>query len=226
MIQISTKQATKELADLKDQLSERNVATATRMAMNEAIKSGKTQVRRTIREMYNINNSRIESKDTKKGLSVKNATNDNLEAQITAGHIPVNLSEANPKFKGEVVATKISYGKDGKVKKGRNVVRSKTKISVEVKKGERKTLETAFTIARGTSSNGSQFLTPAIFARGKKGKPDFKFNKDRLPIDSMSTVSVATAALNTDAQQKNMPKISDTFSKRLEHHMKRMIDKK
>ncbi len=225
MIKISTKEAEKQLRELKGQLSEKQVANATRMAINESVKSAKVQVKRTIRDIYNISNSRIDDKNPKKGLSIKLATNSDMTGQVNAGHIPINLSEASPKFTGEAVATQVKY-KNGKPVKGRTYKRSKSKISVEVLKGQRKTLETAFTIGVAThASTGQQFATTAIFARGKKGKPDFQHAKPRLPIDSLSTVSVATAALNTKAQEKTQPKVSEQYMKRLQHHMNRMLKK-
>lgn len=223
MIKVDTRQASKELQKLKKQVSPAKLASATKMALNDGVRKGKTEVRKSINSLYNISKSRIDDSNKKKGLSLKLATNDHLMAEVDAGHIPINLSEAAPKFKGETIATKISF-KGGKAKKGQAIRRSTGKISVEIVKGERKTLETAFTIGRAThATTGQQFSTTAIFARGKKGKPDFKFGKKRLPIDSMSTVSVATAALNTNAQQQVQPIVNEHVERRMMHHLQRAI---
>jgi hypothetical protein len=223
MIKVDVRQANRELEKLKKQVSSKQVASATKMALNDGVRKGKTEVKKSISSLYNISSSRIDDGNKKKGLSLKLATNDHLMAEVDAGHIPVNLSEASAKFKGETVATKVSF-RGGKAKKGKAIKRSLGKISVEVIKGERKELETAFTIGRAThAATGQQFTTTAIFARGKKGKPDFKFGKSRLPIDSMSTVSVATAALNTDAQTKVQPIVNQHVTNRMIHHLKRAI---
>jgi hypothetical protein len=216
---------TKELDTLKKQLSKSQVANATRMALNDSIRKGKTETKRSITEMYNIKPSLIDYSDRKKGLSTKLATKSNLSAEVDAGHIPISLSEANPQFKSVVVASQVKY-KNGKAKKGKNVKRSVGQISIEIIKGQRKIISSAFAIGIGTNATtGKQFTTPAIFARGKRGKPTFQFGKSRYPIDSLSTVSIATATLNVKAKEKVQPIITAFYQKSVARQMQRLIDK-
>jgi hypothetical protein len=226
MIKIDVRQqGTETLDELKKQLSKQQVTAATRMALNDSIRKGKTETKKSITAIYNIKPSRIDNSDKKKGLSTKLATNSSLWAEVDAGHVPISLSEANPKFKGVTVATTVKY-KNGKASKGKNLKRSTTQISVEVINGKRITLGSAFTIGIGTNAQtGKQFTTPAIFARGKRGKPTFSFGKSRYPIDSLSTVSVAVAALNVKAKEQVQPVITEFYQKSVQRQMERLIQK-
>lgn len=226
MIKIDVrKESTKALNDLKKQLSKQQVASATRMALNDSIRKGKTETKRSISAIYNIKPSRIDDRDKKKGLSTKLATNTNLSAEVDAGHVPINLSEANPKFKGVTVATSVKH-KKGKASKGKNIKRSTGQISIEVIRGQRKIISSAFTIGIAThAKTGKQFTTSAIFARGKRGKPTFAFGKKRYPIDSLSTVSVATAALNVRAKEKVQPIVSAFYQNSMERQLQRQLKK-
>jgi hypothetical protein len=224
MIHVDTREADKKLKALSKQLSAKQIISVTRMSMNRAVKKGKTEIKRSILGLYNIKSSRIDNSDRKKGLSVKLAQGNKLSAEVDAGHTPVNLSETKVKFKGVEVARGVSF-KNGKAAKGKSYKRSVSSIAVQVlKAGPMKIVSTAFTIGIATSKKGNQFTTPAIFARGTRGKPAFQFGKKRLPIGSLSTVSVATASLNVRAQQHVQPVVSKMYEDEMQRNMKRIID--
>lgn len=196
-----------------------NANKAMRMAMNESVRKGRTEVKKSITEFYNIKPGTITDSNKKKGLSLKLATDKNLRAEVDAGHVPINIGS-------------LSGVKDLKVESARefafatNVKTKKTKvvklarifkgggIQVEVKKGEKKVLATAFRIEK---------FGNAVFARGKKNKLGFAFAKPRMPIDSISTISIATAAHNTNAQQKYWPVVESYYKQRLDYHLNRLI---
>lgn len=222
MFQIKTEINEEVFTRMKEKLSQGEIKKALRMALNDAVVKGKTMVRRSVQETYNIKASRLNDTNTRKGLSIRKATNSNLTSQINAGHTPLQLADMSPKFTGTTIAQQVSF-KGGKAKKGKVVKRSSSAISVEVIKGQRKVLGSAFTIGVGKSSNGRQFATTAIFARGKKGKPGFEFSKPRYPIDSISSVSVGTAATNTKSLSKYDNVLNDYASARFVHHVERLI---
>jgi hypothetical protein len=221
MIKIDLRDGMHVLNELMKKLSPKQIADASRMALNEAARKGKTEVKNAILSVYNIKPSRITDSNRKKGLSIKPATNRDLTAEIDAGHLPTQLADANIKFKGTAIAQGIKI-KDGKVKKGNFSKRSKSSVSVEVKKGDRKTLGSAFVPGTATAG-GTQMLTPLIFSRGKKGKPTFQFAKPRYPIDTLSSISVATAATNVNAKDKYEPTVRAYMQQRFVHHIQRMI---
>ncbi len=206
----------------KAKLSSSQIASAMRMAINESLTKGRTEVRKGIQETYNMRTALLN--DEKTGLRIKKAKGYNLTGDISASHKPVPISEANPKFKSVTIGQKFGKGKDGSINKGAKIKRSVGQISVEVIKGQRKTINTAFVPGRATNSQtGQQSFTSAIFARGKRGTPGFKFGKQRMPIDVISTVSPGTAATNERSVEQYQGVVTEYANKRFVHHIERLI---
>lgn len=204
-VHINAKDAISKLENLRRQLSESQVHSGVRMAINDATRWGKTRVKDAIRQVYNIKAQRITDSNRKKGLSIILATNNNLTAKITAGHTPANM--------GSLSGTRVTQ------KKG---------VSVEVQKGKRKTIPSAFRLYATKGQKGASFYPTTdskavIFARGKYGKPKFIFQKPRKPIAPITSLSVATAAHNTNAIKAYEPKVSAYYEKRLIHHLERIV---
>ena len=202
------------------------VNAAIRMALNDGARRSRTEVRKGIQQIYTIKSARILDSNPKKGLSIRFATDNNLEADLIAGHSPVNLSEVKIKTTWTTANykagdTAYSVKKNGKLQKAK---RSVGLISVEVFKGNSKQLLTAFIPGTATSARGTQFITPAIFARGKRGTPDFKFSTDnkRYPIDTLSTVSIFTAALNAKTQGVYLNNVNTYTVSRLMRNLERL----
>lgn len=222
MIRISLQQAIREISKAEKEFGEQKVHAAVRQALNEGIRKGRTEVRRSIQSLYNIKASRINDSDKRKGLSLRLATNKNLEADLDAGHVPITLSDTSVSYKGDVVAVSFKRNKSGKITNKKNIKRSTGIITVEIIKGQSKTIPSAFTIGVSSGATGIQSATSAIFARGKRGKPDFQFGKDRLPIDVISTVSVATAVISVRSQSIYNQTVTDYTMQRLMRSLKRL----
>jgi hypothetical protein len=233
MIKVDISKATKELKKLKKKLSHKEVAIATRMALNESIRKGRTEVKEAILAVYNLKSSRILDADRKKGLSLRLAQGNNLSAELDAGHVPANLASFNNvKQVQQEVGQNIAFASKLKSRKTKVVKLARifqgAGIQVEVKKGTTKIISSAFTLGSFTNAKSKQTVAipgKAIFARGKKGKPTFKFAKPRMPIDSISAVSVATAAQNVNAQDKYAPVVEQHLNVRMLHHLKRAVAK-
>lgn len=214
---------------LKKQLSKSETEKAMRMAVNDAALRGRTLIRSSISEVYNIKNSRINDPAREKGLSVKKATNSDLRSMVYAGHIPVNLINiSGVKLESAEVSQSFRYTKGAKRKliKGKRNFRGGG-ISLEIVKGERKKINSAFVIGKFRHYRGGKSVSipsSAVFARGQKGKVGFEFAKPRMPIDSISTISIATAATNTRAFDKWEGPITRYSSDRFFHHVKRMVE--
>ena len=203
-IEIDARDAISKLKHLQSQLTQREVASATRIAMNDATRWGKTRVKDAIRTQYNLKPGRITDSNPKKGLSLSLATTDNLTARIKAGHTPANL--------GSFTGTRFPKGRG---------------VSIEIKRGQRKTIASGFRLkvssgVQGASGTGDKAVA---FARGRYGKPGFQFGKARKPISALSSISVATAAANTNAIKKYEPAVSQRFQEQLVRQLNRMIDK-
>jgi hypothetical protein len=223
MFTISVKDAEKAIKEAEQQYSRSKVAGAIRMALNDTARTGKVAVRKSIQDLFNIKNSRINDTNPKKGLSVSFATNNKLEAEIRAGHIPVNLINiTGVKLEAQQTGQEFSYASTIKRRKTKAVKGKKTYsgrgISLEIFKGDRKNIPTAFTVGKFRHfKSGSAVSIPstAVFARGQKGKPGFQFGKARMPIDSLSTVSIGTASINSKAQDKYGDKVNTYCLQRL-----------
>jgi hypothetical protein len=201
MTNIDCRDAIAKLKQLENQLSKAKVDRATAMAINDAARFGKTRVKDAIRAVYNMKQARILDKDPKRGLTIKFADALTKTAKINAGHRPANFAS----FTG----TRFT-------KKG---------LSVEVKKGSRKPIPSAFRlgVTKGIKGAASSGETAVAFARGTYGKPKFVFGKERKPINPPRSISTATAALNIKVQEKYGEAIQQQYQKRLIHHMQRML---
>jgi hypothetical protein len=220
-MQVKVEANTEVLTRAKEKLSSMQIVVAMRMAINEGLTKGRTLVRRGTQETYNIKTSVLN--DEKKGIFIKRATKSNLTGYINASHKPLSLKEADPKFQGNTIAQHVTF-KNGKARKGKAIKRSVSFVTVEVIKGRRKVLGSAFVpgvVSHGTS--GMQFGTTAIFARGKKGKPGFQFAKPRYPIDSLSTVSTGTATTNKRSLDIYNQPVNDYVQQRFVYHIERLI---
>ena len=223
MLRFSVKEASKEIDKAIRQYAPSKVQAAIRMALNDGARKGKVAVKKSIQDLYNIKTSRINDSSPKKGLSVSFATNQKLEAEIRGGHIPVNLIniegvKMEVRTSQEFSIASTLKRKKTKVIKGKRVY-SGGGISVQIfKDGDRKTIQTAFTIGKFRhfkSGKSVSIPSTAVFARGKKEKPDFKFGRNRMPIDSISSISIGTAAVNSKAQEKYGEKVSQYATQRL-----------
>lgn len=213
---------TEVLERAKAKLSSSQISAAMRMAINEGLTKGRTEVRRGVQEVYNMRTAVLNNDTT--GLKIKKATGSNLTGNIAASNKPLPISEASPKFRSVTIGRSFTYNKDGKVKKGAAIKRSVAQISIEIIKGQRKTINTAFAPGRATNAtSGKQSFNTAIFARGKRGKPGFKFAKPRMPIDTISTVSPGTAASNERSVNNYSNTVTDYANKRFVYHIERMI---
>lgn len=206
MIKIDTRDALKTLNHLTKSLTSGEVAKASSLAMNEAIRSGRKEIKDEIRSVYNLATYRIYDQRKEKGLAMTFASVNNPVAKIYAGHIPANLNS----FAG----TKVS--RQGGVK-------------VQIRKGSTKVIPSGFTVKKFYHAKGKQFVTipreGAVFARGVRGKPGFVWGKSRMPISSLASVSVATAAMAANVAPKYQYKVEQRYAKRIEHQLNRMIEK-
>jgi hypothetical protein len=214
-IKIDARAGLKKLKQLGSELSKQQIRNITSMSLNKAITSSKTEAKKSITDLYNLKSSYVD----KKLFSLK-ASKYNLTAQLNADHKPVSLASFPLKFKSITIAYNLN-SKKGR-SKGNAVKRSVGQVSVQIfKDGPYKTINTAFApgVVKSRDPGVIQATTPAIFARGKRGKPDFQFGKSRYPIDTLSSVSVATAALN----DKNKPRIEKKANEVLTNEFSRLM---
>lgn len=184
MIQIKlyTQDSFKVVDDLKDTLSAAQLAGAVRRGINLALRKGRTQMRKDIREEYAIKQGRVYSSDDEKGLKVSGSKGYELSGMITAGHKPVGLA---------------AFG---------GVRQNKGGVGVEIHKGKREQIASAFLLpGKGNVvfAHGKYSTYGFIFSRGAV------FGRARL--DALNSPSVATMLLNKKTQNRYADIVVDVY---------------
>lgn len=189
-----------ELTRLKESLRPTQVNTATRMAINDTLRWSNTRIRQTVQETYNIKTKRVLDKDEKKGLVPRFASASKLWGVITAGHRPINMA---------------SLLRTRQVGSG---------VSVEVMKGTRQTIQSAFllpngaVVARGEYPERGTF----VFRHGAGERTENTQGNDA--FSPLQTISIATAALNTRAFAKWSVPTQDHYDAQLKRQLSRLIN--
>ena len=224
---------TTELKPLLEQLKPSQIATVQTMALNRAVKKGRTEIKRAIQAVYTFSSSQIDNKDPDKGLSVRIATKNNLEAVVVAGHKPRNLSAGTIKFKSVIVGHTFQRASSLKTKKEKTFRQAvKTQfIEAEVTKGKKTIFQSAFVLGVNKGQKGASKVgeNKAIFARGKHNKGvgfafAGKMNNASKPIDSIKTLSMATAAQNAGVENTYAPLVQDFATNEFERLIKARIN--
>lgn len=212
MINVDSRAARDTLInEIAKSLSPDQVKKATARAINHTLGVIKTSVNKEIRSVYNLSAS-----DVRENLTIQKATNGNLKGFIKANRAPISFSKFNP--------VSISKSGNGFIRgaisgKNKGFAFKKTRspnvgVSVQVLKGERKNVPSAFMLLQG-SGKGS------VMARGNysTGSP-FKFDKPRLPIEGLNSISIHGATLHSKVTSIIMPMGSDRYTERLIHELR------
>ncbi len=203
----------------------RNTTEATRIAINTSLKWGRTRIREDISKEYNVKLGRLYNSAKDKGLNVKPASNTRLEGTITAGHLPVGLSGFNGiKQASETTGFAISFASSLKTRKTRTMrkaIKSGVGISVEIRKGKREVIRSAFR----TPKFGN-----VVFARGEYSAMGFRWRHYRKnttgpdkPINALNSTSVATMALTKSVFAKWGTPIEKYYENELQRQLKRLV---
>lgn len=215
MVYISTQQAVKQLDTFRNQLGNKQFATAISRSINEAILQGRTEARAAVKGIYNIPQRNLS------GINVRKATSANLVAQLYASATPIPMDAFAPKF--ETASRSITISRRG-VQKQRDFKKAKknpgTGVSIEVVKGSRQIIPYAFLIpgakprvfARGAYKGGSAY---GFVQRHKRVEKD---GSDK-PVKPLLSVTVHAAVLNKDAMQKVGDKVNNVFPAALERNL-------
>lgn len=209
-----------ELVKISDNFRVQRIQAAARMATNDSLKWGRTQIRRSIQEYYNIKAKRVNDSVAQRGLKIVLARDADLNGKITAGHKPIDLSDITKvKISQQVVAQNVTYSssvatKRVKARKGAQIKRP-VGVDVQISKGRKETIQRAFFIAK---------FGKTVFARGTYGQNGMEFTDDpRAKIQAIKTVSVATAALNTRAMAQWSRPIQDRFDMENRRQISRLL---
>ncbi len=212
MIKIDSKAARDILInDLAKPLAPEQVKRATSRAINHTLGVIKTDVNKSIRSIYNLS-----AADVRDNLEIRKATLENLKGFIKANRAPLSVSKFNP--------VSISLSGSGFIRgsidrKSKGFAFKKTKsdkvgVSIQVLKGERKNIGSAFMLLQG-SGKGS------VMARGNYSTgSNFNFTKPRLPIEGLNSISIYGATLHSKVTSVVMPLGSEKYTERLIHELR------
>lgn len=203
-------------------LSKEQVAIAAARAINRTLLKGRTEARKAVKVEYNIPQKNLD------GINKKNAYPSFPEGYITASAKPIPMDAFAPKF--ETSSGSITISRKG-VQRIRDYKRAKKNpgkgVSIEVKKGDRKSVPYAFMI------RGAQ---PRVFARGKygsmSGNYDFIQRHKRensrgndTPIKPLISVTVHGAVINDKVKEKISGIVHADFRNNMEHEIKYLISR-
>lgn len=222
-IQIRIEDKTKAIEKLAYELSDKNITIANVRAINTAIRKSNTLYRREIVKNYNLKYA-----DTKSIVIPKRATYTETEGTISGNIKPISLSHFNPSFikGGSVFSIKSVKNKQSgkrelsiKSKKARKKDQSNC-VTVEIRKGEKKTLPFAFMI-----NSDKPGLSKQIWARGKYVGNEFKISKGRMPITALKTAA-PFGMMTGEATQKEIEiGATESMEKEFERQVKMLLQR-
>lgn len=210
-IEIRTDLAAKELEKRLKALYSPEAHKAINRAINRSLGKANTELNREIRSAYNIALKDLNDKDNK---LIKQSTESSLTGTINASQMPLSLSKFNPSF----VSDRIIGGKYSslvKTQKGRStkVRRGNLGVTVEIIKGQKVQLPSAFMLFQGGAAGSP------VFARGTYNTDGFKWGKPRLPISKLNTKSVFYAIFSADIEEHINNIVAWYYPERLVHEL-------
>ncbi len=219
MINVDNNIALQHLNQLKEQLSERKVATAMSHAINRTLTHERKVSRQIVRKKYNM------PSDTVDNFRQKNANPKYLTGILEASSKAIPISRFNPKFKGSGFSAKIRRVTEGKGKD--------KKIRTEKIIGSRNGKSiggVSFTIEKGKPQNlAFAFITPGsmntVFARGTYAGKGFTIGKPRIPIAKMKTLSLYQAIAGEASREELNKDSLEFYAKTMESQLKYQISK-
>lgn len=210
-IEIRTDLAAKELEKKLQALYPPMAHKAINRAINKALGKANTEVNREIRTVYNIALRDLNDKNNK---VLRNSTENSLTGTINASMVPLSLSKFNPSFVSDrVIGGK--YSSLVKTQKGKStqVKRGKLGVTVEIIKGQKEHLPSAFQLFRGGASGAP------IMARGTYGSNGFEWAKPRLPISKLNSKSVFYSIFSGDVERNVNNIVAWYYPERLLHEI-------
>lgn len=229
---------TKDIQQLVSKLDAGKAAMGIARGLNDAVRQGRTESLRQVRKRYNL--PLFEAR--KPGMiRVHAARKGDLTADVTANvkrSIPLTAFRGTTGDMQTVRRKRITRSKkiDTKLKRGgkmfSNVTRSRPrkKVSVEVIKGKRVTLDKAF-LAKMPSGHVGVFAR-SFNARGYGASGLFKYRKKRIrtgkdepdtPIAQLSSFTLHKAMANKHVEPEVIKKMTSAVPRRVEFWLKRNL---
>lgn len=213
-IEIRTQEAAAELETRLKTLYGKDAAKAVNRAINHTLGKANTEANRQIRSVYKIALADLNDKDNK---LIKNSSEYSLTGTINASIRPLSLSKFNPVWvrnnaRGVTASKMKSFLVRSTKNKSNKTSRGNQGVTVEVVKGKKETINSAFLIFKGSGS--------PVMARGQySGSSGFLFGRPRLPINKLNTKSIYYSLINEDVQKGLAEKVNVDYPERLLHEL-------
>lgn len=211
---IDTQAAIRDLQAQFQGLRPAEAAKAISRALNRAIVTARSESRKEVRKIYNIPTANLN-----KQMTMQRSTERTLTASLKASSAYTPLTAFNPRVvSSQGVVTKRTKGAYSS-RKLKRVRKGTTGVTIEIKKGQRQRLPSAFLANVGGRS--------VIMARGEyNSSRSFTWRNKRisptgndLPIEGLKTVSVFKAVINGDALKGVNEAAQRTFHTRIIHEL-------
>lgn len=198
MIEININNAIDELREVSRDLSAGEFKRAVRMGLNDGIRKSRTLLVREI--ISNFNNTAFTPSGVRSAISLSMATNFNLTSKLGISGKPIALAYFGAR-------------------------KTQTGVSVEIIRGQRKVVKSAFMVKVGGRGKAKPF------ARGQYEGNQFKFRKERvkrtgpdMPISKLLSVSIPSAVRSNDVPVlENVAKELEPYTmQRIQHHVEQV----
>ena len=246
MVSANVKIDSADIVALAAKLSNKDAAKAVARGLNDAIKQGRTVAKRSITDRYNIAAREVTGTGNKL-IRISGARVGDLEARLFAdAKRTVKLS----KFRGVVAQglklqrkqTKDSNGQKKLVtflKRGKSFVnrptyanRTKEAVTVQIVKGKRTTLPSAFVAKMrsghvgifGRSFNSYGYKGGSFNFRDQR-KTGFKWGQADTPIAEMGVFTLHKAMANRFNERAIVSKMADVLPNRVRFHLSHALTK-
>jgi hypothetical protein len=222
MITIDTKDAQNKLSELTAQLTAAEIRKATSRAINHTLNKARTASATEIRKRYNMKAS-----DAKRSMSIRKAHISNQTGYLSASSAVTPLHQFNPRQTTNSGVTTSRTSKGWRSRKGR-APKSGGGVTIQIIRGRRIRIPSAFIVF-------SSGISGIVMARGKYQDQSFAFRRGRgsrvrssgndNPISSLVSVSVFSASIDSNVQERMSPQITEAYNERIAHEMSVIIRK-
>lgn len=246
MVSTNVRIDSSDIVALASKLSNKDAAKAVARGLNDAIKQGRTVAKRSITDRYNIAAREVTGTGNKL-IRINGARVGDLEARLFAdAKRTVKLS----KFRGVVAQGLKLQRKQAKdangqkklvtfLKRGKSFVnrptyanRTKAQVSVQIVKGKRTTLPSAFVAKMrsghvgifGRSFNSYGYKGGSFNFRDQR-KTGFKWGQSDTPIAEMGVFTLHKAMSNRFSERAIVSKMADALPQRVRFHLTHTLTK-
>lgn len=214
MIKVDASKAQTAFRNLQIQLGGNEYRQAAARSLYHTMQVGKSDINKAIRALYKISSAEVSDR-----LFVQNASTSSLQSTLWASIAPLPMSMFSPvEVAGNVVTKWKGSRKAGGFTSKQQKKPGTAGVSVEIMKGNRKTLRSAFLSIKTAKG--------AVRAFGKYGGDGFSFSNDQAgPISTLKSLSIFWAIQHDKVAEDVTPRLGQLYVARYEHELTRILNR-